>query len=92
MNALLTEEHMKNYKNLASAIVARAAMDYKSAFKWSLKQRRKSQQTLENELIMDSIRKFFNSEWFRMLCDYDGKALQEAIEKQCYEKLGFKNI
>ena len=80
---------MENYKNLASAIVAKAASDYRIAFMRSIKQTRCDP---ENEATMDSIRKFFASEWFEILCDYDGKAFQKAIEKQCYKKLGYKNI
>lgn len=77
------------YKNLASAIVFRAAQDYRWAFKKYLKTGRKN---YEVSTTLSKCTAFFRSEWFSVLCDYDPDKLMKGIETQCYKNLGFKTI
>jgi len=56
------------YKNLALAIVERAVYDYRIAKK------SKDYET-KHELY-----RFFTSDWFKMLCDIDGKLIVKTLE------------
>lgn len=58
------------YKTLALSIVERAVHDYRSAVK--------SRDTAK----MKSLRKFFTSEWFKMLCDIDGELIIATIDEE----------
>lgn len=59
------------YENLAIAIIDRAAEDYRRLL-------RQGKADIENVDVV----KFFNSEWFTMLTNIDGKRLMKLIEKE----------
>lgn len=59
------------YENLAIAIIDRAAEDYRRLL-------RQGKADIENIDVV----KFFNSEWFTMLTNIDGKRLMKMIEKE----------
>lgn len=58
------------YKALALAIVERAVHDYRDAV------RRK------DYAEMRELRKFFTSEWFKMLCDINGRLIIRTLEME----------
>ncbi len=57
------------YTNLSAAIIERALLDYKTAC------------TSGNKNAIRELRRFFLSEWFRILSDMDGAILLERIER-----------
>ena len=62
---------IKNYENLANAIVIQAAKDYRKAL-------RKYKRQPENKAAKSEIReieRFFRSNWYKMLTDLDGEML-----------------
>ena len=56
--------------NLANAIILLAVQDYRRALK-----RRKSE-------VRGECEKFFQSGWFEILTDVDGKVLMEKLQKE----------
>lgn len=58
------------YTNLATAIVERAVIDYRSAVK------------SKDYAEVKSLRKFFRSEWFKMLCDIDGELIIRTLDME----------
>lgn len=58
------------YQNLANAIIAVAADDYRTALKDN------------NEWLRSSIERFFDSEWYKVLTNIDGKYLIERLQKE----------
>lgn len=68
---------MDGYKELASAIVERAAMDYHSAVAELIRNPRSDEaKSVKRELV-----RFFHSEWFAMLSDTDGERLMRKIDE-----------
>lgn len=70
------------YKGLVVAIIKQAISDYRSLYNSVLKGKIK-----EDSYEFVKLRKFFLSEWYECLFDYDGKDLMNAIEIQCKNKL-----
>lgn len=60
---------MNGYIELAAAVVERALLDYRSAC------------MSRDEKEIQSLRKFFRSEWFDILSDLDGGVLMAQIER-----------
>ena len=68
-------KHEAGYDSLATAIVIQAVMDYKIARK-------------HNDMFdVNAIRKFFMSDWCKMLCNIEGKTLIEMCESEYEEFL-----
>lgn len=68
---------MDGYKELASAIVERAAMDYREAAAELIRHPRSDEaKSVKRELV-----RFFHSEWFAMLSDTDGERLMRKIDE-----------
>ena len=69
------DKHEAGYASLATAIVIQAVKDYKIARK-------------HNDLFeVNAIRKFFLSDWCKMLCNIEGKTLIEMCESEYEEFL-----
>lgn len=60
---------MDGYKELAAAIVAKAVIDYRVALK------------RYDDSGINSLEKFFKSEWFMILSDLDGETLMYKVKK-----------
>ena len=58
------------YKTLALAIVERPVHDYRAAVK------------CRDYTEMQELRKFFTSEWFKMLCDIDGELIIRTLDME----------
>lgn len=68
------DKHEAGYDSLATAIVIQAVRNYKIARK-------------HNDMFeVNAIRKFFLSDWCKMLCNIEGKTLIEMCESE-YEEL-----
>ena len=76
------------YERLAAAIVVQAVKDYKSAFSVLINARRKSRKTYEAENMLNNCKRFFRSEWFGQLCEYDGERLIKQCEENYFKKNG----
>jgi len=69
---------IKNYENLANAIILQAVVDYRKALRtlslypYNREARGKEQ----------SIRRFFRSGWFKVLTNLDPEALIERLNKE----------
>jgi hypothetical protein len=82
----------KSYKRLAASVVIQAARDYKKAFEeYIISGKDKKRMDTESIFNLHDCQKFFASDWFGALCDYDGLKFQKSIEKRVYKKLGFKS-
>lgn len=57
------------YTNLAAAIVERAMLDYKDAY------------VCNDKGAINSLRRFFRSDWFCFLSDLDGEVIMAQIER-----------
>lgn len=68
------------YQDLANAIVARAAEDYRNALKGIGYNHKKP------ENIIKELEKFSRSSWFKTLTKVDGKYLVEQIRKEHNER------
>lgn len=66
---------IKGLDALASAIVERAAADYRLAYMGYLKNK--------NENGLTALRRFFKSEWCMSLTELDTDALMNRIEQEC---------
>lgn len=73
------------YSNLAKAIVHYAMKDYRKAYKNFLKN-----DTPQTREALVPLRRFFTSDWYRTLFDYDGRYMMEAIEKNALNPNGMK--
>ncbi len=62
---------MTVYENLANAIVAQAADDY-----------RKILVLPQNDGSRRSLERFFRSEWYRILTNLDGELLMQMLKKE----------
>ncbi len=71
----LTPENIKGLDNLANAVVAIAAADYKKAYMTYLKK--------NNLAELEDLRRFFRSQWCMALTDLDTEVLMRDIEKEC---------
>ena len=60
----------EGYKELAAAIVGRAAIDYKTALK------------RQNDSITYSLERFFRSAWFEVLSDCNGEVLMQMVRRR----------
>lgn len=58
------------YTRLAAAVVERAVMDYRSAVK------------CKDTMEIKQLKKFFTSDWFKMLCDIDGELIIRTLEME----------
>lgn len=68
---------IKNYENLANAIVIQAAKDYRKAL-------RKYKRQPENKAVKSEIReieRFFRSNWYRTLTVLDGEMLIKRLRE-----------
>lgn len=75
----LTPENIKGLDNLANAIVAKAADDYKNAYMLYLKKKGGISE-------LDTLRHFFRSQWCMCLTDLNTELLMLEIEKECKEQ------
>ena len=66
---------IKGLDNLANAIMHRAAMDYRVAYKRYLKKK--------DPAILAELRSFFKSSWGADLTDIDTEVLMHRIEQEC---------
>lgn len=89
---IINPEIAKAYERLAAAIVMQAVKDYRSAFSFLKNARRKSRKTYEAENKLNNCKRFFRSEWFGQLCEYDGEKLMKQIEKEHFKKIGLKYV
>lgn len=77
--------NIDGYTALGGAIVVQAAIDY-------LKTKRKLETCTDDikrkklEAVLEDIRRFFRSRWYRELTDVDGIYLQESLDNH-FEKL-----
>lgn len=67
-----------NYENLANAIILQAVKDYRSAKR---KLNRKPGNALAQAEI-DSIERFFRSDWYKCLTDVDGELLIKKLNEE----------
>ena len=58
------------YTRLATAIVERAVIDYRSAVK------------CKDNTEMEQLKRFFISDWFKMLCNIDGELIIRTLEME----------
>jgi thiaminase len=70
------------YTDLANAIVAQAAEDYRKALKGISYDHRKSPEKIIKEIL-----RFFRSEWFRTLTKVDADYLIEQLNKEHKENV-----
>lgn len=89
---LINPEIGRAYERLAAAIVMQAVKDYKSAFTFLKGAKRKSRMAFEHEKMLSDCKRFFRSEWFGQLCEYDGERLMKQCEENYYAKIGIKYI
>lgn len=72
--------HVRQWENLASAIIVKAAKDYRAAYK---AQKRNPQNTRVNAELRELVR-FFTSPWYSELTDVDGgylvRKLNESVD------------
>lgn len=66
------------WENLANAIIIQAAADYEKIVR--RQKRHPDHTTLSVEQI--SLEKFFKSNWFKALCNLDGRALMQKIRTE----------
>lgn len=64
------------YKRLAMAIVKQAVLDYHKALR-TLKYSPRDKKALSER---DSLEQFFCSQWFSVLCDFDGEELMRMVQ------------
>ena len=69
------------YDNLAKSIVYQAIKDYKRIYRKVLKRK-----IHPNSGRVKELQRFFRSQWYRMLFDYDGERLMAFIEENCTKK------
>lgn len=67
-----------NYENLANAIILQAVKDYRIAMR---KLNRKPGNALAQAEI-DSIERFFRSDWYKCLTDVDGELLIKKLKEE----------
>ena len=79
-------EYIKEYEELAAAIVKQAVVDYKKASRQLSKLppavtdgQKKQRLTLEQQIA--ECKRFFRSGWFTQLSDLDGEYLIEILDK-----------
>lgn len=75
----LDMENEEPYQNLANAIIAVAADDYRSALKEN------------NEKLKASLEKFFHSNWYKTLTNVDGDSLIALLQKEHTAALAAEN-
>lgn len=68
---------IKGLDDLADAIIARAAADYRMTFMRYLKDKDK------NEYNLAELRRFFRSDWCEMLTELNTEVLMNRIEQDC---------
>lgn len=68
---------MDSYETLANAVIIQAAKDYRAAYRKYLKNPAGNAAAYE----MESLERFFASEWFRALTDADGGAILRRIRE-----------
>lgn len=69
------------YRDLANAIVAQAADDYRKALDG------KSYCTKPPEYVIKEVKRFFRSPWYRMLTKVDDEFLIEQLHREHNEKV-----
>lgn len=69
---------IKNYENLANAIILQAAKDYRIALK-CLKLNPRNRNALADKA---EVERFFRSQWFTMLTSVDGEMLICALRNE----------
>lgn len=79
-------EYIKEYEELATAIVRQAAVDYKKASQQLSRLppavtegQKKHRLNLERQVA--ECKQFFRSEWFTQLSNLDGEYLMEILDK-----------
>lgn len=68
-------------QNLANAIVLQAVTDYRNALKGISYSRRQPP-----EKVIKEVKKFFRSEWYRLLTKVDSEFLIRELEKEHLER------
>ena len=74
--------HDVGYYGLANAIIIKAIKDYRSAIK-RVKKNKNDSRAISR---INEVRRFFRSQYFQSLCDYDGEYIIEKVEKE----MGYK--
>ena len=72
----------ENFDELAKAIVSFALKEYDQYYMKVLN----CAGNLYAQERLTELRAFFNSEWYRMLCDVDAEVLVSEVERQCKAK------
>ena len=75
------------YDNLAKAIVYQAMKDYAKSYRANIKNTPE-----KTKCYLSELQRFFTSEWYSALFNYDGKDLMKCIEKSCESNKSFKNF
>lgn len=76
------------YEKLAAAIVMQAVKDYKQAYAILKGARRRSSVKFQYEQVLSDCKRFFRSEWFCQLCEYDGERLMQRCEENYLKRNG----
>lgn len=77
---------MKHYEMLANAIIVQAALDYKAVYKVLLKNPDDRKSIYE----IGRLKRFFHSQWFRLLTSVDADYLIQQIEAKVEAGTGEK--
>lgn len=73
---------MKDYEQLANAIIEQAADDYRRAVKKNFKYPNKEE---IRERVYE-LERFFHSEWFGILTEADGDYILRRLKKECVSR------
>jgi hypothetical protein len=83
----------KAFERLAHGIVLQAVRDYQKSYKIYAKLGKDWWRTPEKDRNrIQDCRIFFRSEWFKMLCDYDGARIKKIIENNYNDKIFSSHI
>ena len=72
---------IKNYEDLANAIILQAVWDYRAALK-CLKLNPRDRSALADK---DEVERFFRSDWYSALTSVDGETLIRSLQQEAEE-------
>jgi hypothetical protein len=72
---------IKNYEDLANAIILQAVRDYRAALK-CLKLNPRDRSALADK---DEVERFFRSDWYSALTSVDGETLIRSLQQEAEE-------
>lgn len=67
-------DYEENYRNLAAAIILQAGKDYRNVLK-------KKTLSLYDKSLKIDLERFFQSDWFTVISDLDGRMIMEKIQE-----------